>query len=304
VSGGRPQVLAIFICTRWGCEIASRCCVRLGVVGPGRVNQFADAACRTGDARVDREIVCAFTRSHALHAPAALSCIASIVFGCVWALASASSADAGSFGLVRGKRYELCREYEKNLRSFPRLSESTGQWPLDPKLLDFKKPQWETVDARQHLDVMKTLFFRNYGPGRQVGSATPEEIWEQHAKAVFDGLADGSVRLERARFDVDNDGHADTVYRYFSSLPAHLRSSWKTRQQNGYWYIYFSDNDPLVAEKFKNYSGFDRFYDSFFFKGRAYLIGWFGQLAISELNTIPQLHDLAQIEVCRFTFSS
>jgi hypothetical protein len=149
---------------------------------------------------------------------------------------------------------------------------------------------------------MKTLFLWNYGPGRQVGSDTSDEIWERESKAVFEGLTTGSVWLERARFDFDNDGHIDTVFRYFHSLPLHLRASWKTKQTGGYWYIYFSDFDQTIADRFRSYSGFDRFYDSFFFEGRSYLIGWLEALFISELNTLPMQHDLAMIDVCRFQF--
>jgi hypothetical protein len=219
-----------------------------------------------------------------------------------FALVPSHAAYGASFKLVEGKRYELCRTYTDNLKSFPDLSTTTSEWPLDPRLTRLKKQRWERVDVREYIDVMKTLFLWNYGPGRQVGSDTPDEIWERESKAVFEGLTTGSVWLERARFDFDNDGHIDTVFRYFHPLPLHLRASWKTKQTAGYWYIYFSDFDQTIADRFRRYSDFDRFYDSFFFEGRSYLIGWLEALFVSELNTLPMQHDLAMIDVCRFQF--
>jgi hypothetical protein len=213
---------------------------------------------------------------------------------------SSPSASAASFALLRGGRYELCREFAENIKTFPAMSKTTEQWPLDPKLKDLTKPKWEVIDVREHLDVMKKLFLWNWGPGRQVGSDTSEEIWERHSREVYEGLANGTARLERARYDFDNDGHLDTVYRFYYQLPVNLRNSWRTRQIGGYWYIYFSDHDQEIAEHFKPYSAFDQFYDSFFLKGRSYLIGWLDFLSIHELTTIPAQHELVFTEVCRF----
>jgi hypothetical protein len=242
-----------------------------------------------------------FSRVHSSRPIATLwiGCLEAIFLALCFILFS-SSASAASFELLRGGRYELCREFAANLKRFPNLSRTTEEWPLGPGLKDFTKPKWEVLDIGEHLDVIKKLFLWNWGPGRQVGSDTPEEIWERHSKEVYDGLAKGTARLERARYDFDNDGHLDTVYRFYNQLPVDLRNSWRTKQIGGYWYVYFSDHDQEAAEHFRPYSAFDQFYDSFFFKGRSYLIGWLDFLSIYELATIPTRHELVFTEACRF----
>lgn len=45
---------------------------------------------------------------------------------------------------------------------------------------------------------MKALSAWKYGPGRQVGSDTPDEIWGRESPRVFADLANGQARLDIA----------------------------------------------------------------------------------------------------------
>ena len=137
------------------------------------------------------------------------------LIGVALALAFAmAQANAGSFTLTAGGQYALCREYAKNLMFFPEVSRDTYEWPLDATLKRFRKPKWQPVDARQHIDVIKTLYIWAADPNRKEGEAEDEQKWRQREPMAFDLIRRGAAQLEATRLDFDNDGTSDEVYRY------------------------------------------------------------------------------------------
>jgi hypothetical protein len=214
-----------------------------------------------------------------------------------------SAAFAGTFTLIEGKKYELCREYAKNLAAFPDLTDQTYEWPLNPKLLDFKKPRWKTIDVREHMDIIKKLYIWSNDPLQQADDAAGEFYWQRQSNSVAEEIDKGAVRLERAHADFDNDGQTDIVYRYYHPLLPEIRENADTRQIAGYWYIYVSGRDIRISEKFRGNVYPTSLYDSFFFKGRFYLIGWVGgDLFVIELRGW-EAKDLAFTPVCKFRYA-
>jgi hypothetical protein len=64
-----------------------------------------------------------------------------------------------------------------------------------------------------------------------------------------------------------------------------------------------SFRDPAVSDDFRSSSGEGRLYDSFFFRGRFYLIGWFGGgLAIFEPQAVPEESGILVRPVCSFRY--
>jgi hypothetical protein len=237
---------------------------------------------------------------------AGLACLAPLL---LWS----GSAHSRTFELIYGKQFALCRAFQNNLAAFPDLSEKTYEWPLDPKLTDFKKPRWRPVDIRQRMDMIRMLHEWNYNPLGDVGEDAParekfaNSSWERDSHLIPDAIAKGLARLEGTRLDFDHDGTVDTVYRYFHQIPEVLRPQVATRgPTEGYWYVYLDDGADKAFKPFQEYSRWDVLYDSFLYRGRFYLIAWqYGQLRISEPHKF--LHgtkasdaDFALIEVCRF----
>jgi hypothetical protein len=187
-----------------------------------------------------------------------------------------ASARSSTFKLVYDydKRTGLCRAYQKNLAAFPHLSVHTYEWPLDPKLTDFKKPDWQPVDIRQHMDILKTLYEWNYdssGANEKYG----EEVWERASRLIPDQITKRLVRLDVAHLDFDNSGDVDTVYRFFHRMTRDERTAFGGDQPTkGYWYIYFDQKDEVTPKSFRFASDEMFFYDSFLYNGHFYLIRW------------------------------
>jgi hypothetical protein len=231
---------------------------------------------------------------------AALAMLLAVVLS---ALCSASAL-AGSFQLVSGKRFDLCRAYDKNLRSFPDLTSQTYEWPLNPKLKSFAKPRWNAVDARENLSVIKKLYLWAMDPYGSLDAATAESRWQQKLPDILQMIDKGMVRLEITRLDFDNAGRPDRVYRYYHPIRFDKSKSGPPHAVYGYWYVFFDDRDPAVSDDFRSSSGEGRLYDSFFFRGRFYLIGWFGGgLAIFEPQAVPEESGILIRPVCSFRYA-
>jgi hypothetical protein len=208
----------------------------------------------------------------------------------------AASAYAGTLKLGYGRQFQLCRAYEQNLRSFPDLNLLDREWPVDPALKEFRKPQWRSVDARKDLDIIKTIFVWQTDPNQQLGAAKAEAKWQEELPQVLDLMEHRRIRLDRARVDFDADGEVDRVYRYYH--PTKFFAS-GAPPLYGYSYIYFPSDSQYPAESWRIYSG--HLYDSFLFRGRFYLIGWLPLgLTIQEPKAGTQGINLA--DVCIFKF--
>jgi hypothetical protein len=208
---------------------------------------------------------------------------------------------AGTFALATGEQYALCRLYQKNLDTLPRATMQTHEWPVDPKLKDFSKPLWKRIDARKHLDIIKKLDTWAADPLKQLDEAAADAKWREGEREVIDLIDKNMVHLETARFDFDSDGHLDQVYRYYH--PIHFLDSAPDDPDRiyGYWYIYFNDEDPRISEDFRR--NFPQVFDSFFFRKRFYLVGWFvGELNVFEPSALRIDGGLLVRPVCRFSF--
>jgi hypothetical protein len=207
---------------------------------------------------------------------------------------------AGTFELTYGKQFALCRTFWKNLAAFPDLSETTYEWPLDSTITALTKPRWEPVEIRDNMDIVKTLYLWNYDPLNTKSYEAMNRLWEHESHAVLEQMSSGSVRLDRARLDVDANGQVDTVYRYYHRI---AQPNSNTIQEYGYWYLYFEDQNSQPAEGLRVHLEPTLTYDSFFFNGRFYLIGWTNHvLVIFEPTTLPPLTQVALTSVCRFKY--
>jgi hypothetical protein len=208
-----------------------------------------------------------------------------VVFLCiisVGALFSAQSS-ASTFTLAEGERYEICRAYEGNLKFFSAsLTLNTKIFPL-LRLKDFRQPRWQHLDAGANLDLIRKFYLWTDDPTSLASATDAPSKWETEAPMVMDEIKSEMIKLEFSRFDFDNDGHIDDVYRLYHPV---RYAGWKPdnpTQIYGYWFIYLNGVNSRVSEGFRAFSGENRLYDALMFKGRTFLIGWLtGELEIFE----------------------
>jgi hypothetical protein len=210
------------------------------------------------------------------------------------------SAAAGTYKLVKGQRFALCREYDANLKSFSELTATTTEWPLNPRFKNSSKLHWEPVDAMKNMEVIKTIYSFQTDPTERKTAAQLAEAWHKDEIKVTQWVRSGEATLERT--EVTLDGTKLIVYRY-----KHPTEVWGrelgTLFKPAYWYIFYdpSTNNPLPSYRFIAGSQFQEA-DSFLYEGRFYMIKHYtGETTIEEPGY--RRGEFGIVPVCEFKYS-
>lgn len=134
------------------------------------------------------------------------------------------------FTLTRGAEHDLCRGVEKGFREnslIPSPSEVCGV-PFPAGDADFQSlPEWRELDPSRHMDIVQEIFYFSNIRKNQIGedawkrqwqgsSMLPdilEKVWRPSEVRIKALIAAGRVSLQSNRFDIDNDGIEEVVYR-------------------------------------------------------------------------------------------
>lgn len=146
-------------------------------------------------------------------------------------LAAAAQGDDSQFQwteLLKGSQFELCREYERGLEEGQARRTYCGV-ALPSGNADFRLPKWESMDPAEHMDLVRDIFYwvnsrsnglwdYKYYLERQAAERdiVPDmlaRVWEPAKADVERLIAEGRIKLERGRLDLNFDGKAEPVYR-------------------------------------------------------------------------------------------
>ena len=149
--------------------------------------------------------------------------------------------------LLQGSQFELCREYERGLQEWQARRSYCGV-ALPSGNDDFRLPRWETMDPADNMDLVRTIFYwsnaRNnphwdykYYLERQAveRDIVPDmlaRLWEPASADVQSLIAEGRIKLERSRLDLNFDGKSEPVYRM---TPVFLNPNFGKRLCSGIW---------------------------------------------------------------------
>ncbi|MDH3241909.1 MAG: hypothetical protein OEO83_14730 [Alphaproteobacteria bacterium] len=121
---------------------------------------------------------------------------------------------AREFRVFEGKETALCQTILGNLRSFSSLSVPMAELPIDPNRNDLKPIPWESVDPALHLDVFNEVknHISNY-PNVFKAVTAPQFFWLRPVDELFAKAKAGEIGVQRASFDINEDGKPETIYR-------------------------------------------------------------------------------------------
>lgn len=224
-----------------------------------------------------------------------------------------SSAAAGRLELYDGHQFAVCRDYDAQLQSLGELPPAF-EWPLNPEFKQFRKPTWQPLDPRQHLDAIKRIFEPPPHDPKWRGATWRGEPWtwerewrEGWLPPIMAAIESGEGRLEKTEVDHDDDGKTETLLRwgwkfYWAKLP--------TRRLFGWKYVFADD---VLQKRFKKSVSGLAILDSFLYQGRFYLIDhpspvlirpeppW-GEMWVLEPKRIFSGEQLALVSMCKFWF--
>jgi len=229
---------------------------------------------------------------------------------------------AGEYVLVKGEGIEVCEAYKKNLNSFNLHNEyaMACERKVNPQFSDFQKPQWQKMDLRKNIELLKKieLFLGNYGdPSNNI------EGWEEYIESR---IKEEYVSIDLCQIDINNDGKKENVIKYndgscpggnYYGAPLLVLNDGRTE-------IDIQKTRPLLQNPrtLKNgplSEGWDgAMYDIFIYKNKVYFDRWRDGDVTSDGKTIIKTYDLLRVfltepdkkrnsitrEICRYKFRS
>lgn len=232
----------------------------------------------------------------------------------------ASLVSAGEYVLIKGNGVDVCEAYGKNLNSFKLHNQyvMACERKISPKYADFKKPEWEELELRENVELLKKieLFLGNY-----VVTSVNVQGWKDYIKSLIRGKR---ISIELSKIDINNDGKKANVIKYNHGVcPEHnLYGAPLLVLNNNLKEIDIEKTKPLLQNprhaKYRTLSeGWDgTMYDIFIYKNQTYFDRWrYGEGSLDEktiINTyrllkvfiIEQDHkgESSTEEICRYEF--
>lgn len=213
-------------------------------------------------------------------------------------LATTCTANASNYVLTSGGQYEVCRQFEKNLQSFGDLPLDLYEWPLNPSLTDFRKPEWRAIDPTEAIPLIEQ--WARTDPS-VLGNQPPGAYLEKQWQKLLADIHAGHARLERTSADIDHRNGPESLFRIQLPFMRYPRSS----SANLGWKYFILDalDSNHVGHHLRPW-----LYDSFFFKNRFFVVSpaWPFDPQSTTAITIAELYrpDLdkgfAYVPVCRF----
>lgn len=104
--------------------------------------------------------------------------------------------------LVAPRDMEFCKAYEANLNSFPQVKEPfVCERPINLKISDFSKPEWENLDPIKHIDLLLNIERLQY-PYRYKPELFDAKTEQTFREAIKTQISQGRIRLKLARLDI------------------------------------------------------------------------------------------------------
>lgn len=228
-------------------------------------NDCSDAACvkRAYEARLQK-----------LSSPVS----ASDIRAAVQRRAAPPEAKKRCYKLVVGKRFAMCREFEKNLNRYCDEPPMMCRFKINPDFgKDFSTPKWEGLDPAKNLDLVTQIMLSHYNaPSVAIhpenvncNQECAEREWQRVKPGYMEGIRAGRVVLSRARFDLNHDGTPELVYRLSGSQcsPDDLGS--------GHQYFTLMVMDERNGKEDPDFATYHNAgVDILLYQGRAHLVDW------------------------------
>lgn len=121
--------------------------------------------------------------------------------------------------------FPVCAYLRDNLNAFPNQA-LQEDWPVAPQFSEITFPEWYNDSITDHLDIIRHIYLRVadriYVQGAESHNAATiaeaNKMAVDGLKSMQETLVNPDFRIQEAKFDIDNDGSIDQVYR-IGSVP-------------------------------------------------------------------------------------
>lgn len=222
--------------------------------------------------------------------------------------------DRACYRLVRGKRFAMCRTFERNLNQFCNAAPVGCERKIASEFRkDFSYPKWVELDPVANLDLIAEIIRSQvWAPDEckdQCAADYREQRWHDMKQELLERINNGKLTLSQARIDLNHNRELELVYRLEDSeCPPEESRPYKSLDRNPSLMVL---NE--VTRKFD--SVFARYlrrgtYDVVLYQGRAHLTTGHGaaysnEPAIYDTVSGPGIGRFAVINepVCKYEYS-
>lgn len=142
---------------------------------------------------------------------------------------------------------KMCRRFADNLNARGPLVDPL--WcgrPIRPEFKEFSAPNWRPLNSIEHMDLLLSFEYQH-----EKFSSTPahplpslEEFASMQRPILEGAVAAGQIELQLTKFDLNGDGHVESIVRYHSGGPCSpaVPGRWRAGRS-----LYYVVNDDLSA---------------------------------------------------------
>ena len=215
-------------------------------------------------------------------------------------LGASTTAFSGTYKITRGEDFPVCQDFLANLKALGGPAMLCDR-KFHPRFKQFSWPKWQTLDPRQH----KQLILQNWQKRFQGVLYEGQSVFEKHKKALDDILRSRAIDLAITRLTIND--RPTTVLRFIDKRHAHLACNW-TQPIGREYYALTEDNTQIDFETTEHSLvsglgglGNNHRADLFLYNGEPYTAFFSGNVPLGEKGALFLKGDL---DFCEFKFNA
>ena len=221
-------------------------------------------------------------------------CTLTLYFVMLAILGASTIAFSGTYKITRGEDFPVCQDFLANLKALggPAL---VCDRKFHPRFKQFSWPKWQTLDPRQH----KQLILQNWQKRFQDVLNKGQSVFENHKKALDDILRSRAIDLAITRLTINNK--PTTVLRFIDKRHERLACDWI--QPFGRWYYALTEDNTQIDFETTEHSPLRGGYrpDLFLYNGQYYTAYFAGDVPLQEKGTLVLS---GEFDFCEFEFNT
>ena len=114
----------------------------------------------------------------------------------------------------------LCGNFGKVLNFYAAKNQPlTCERPIPPQMQDFQRPQWQSLNPLEHIDLLRKLDRYLFYDGKGVLGPKREFIEQEWRALVGRNYKQHRIKLSLAKVDLNSDGEPENILKFESRFP-------------------------------------------------------------------------------------
>jgi len=227
-------------------------------------------------------------------------CTLILQFVMLFIFGASTTAFSGAYKIVRGDEYPVCQDFLANLKALGEPALVCDR-KFHPRFKKFSWPKWQTLDPRQHQQLILQIWQKQFQDVLYEG----QSVFEKRKKDIDDILRSRVIDLAITRLTINEK--PTTVLRFIDKSYEHLACDWI--QSIGREYYALNEDNSQIDFETTEHSllsglsslGNNHRADLFLYNGEPYTAFFSGDVPRGEKGALFLKGDL---DFCEFEFNA